>query len=93
MKKSDKLPTLHEIIKGQQDGLFLNDNSPESPITGTASESISGESVPTLNIANKASSQNVNDSSIIPLTSEVNTVLEWARRKALLDFYIKNSSK
>lgn len=93
MKKSDKLPTLHEIINGQQDGLFSNDNSPESLITGTASESIPGDSMPILNIANKASSQDSNDSSTTPLTSEGNIVLEWARRKALLDFYIKTSSK
>lgn len=92
MKKFNKLPTLHEIINGQQGGLS-NDNSPESPITGTTSESIPEKSVPTLNIANKASNQNGNDSSISPLTSEGNTVLEWARRKALLNFYIKTSSK
>ena len=93
MKKSDKLPTLHEIINGQQDDLFSNDTSPESPITVTSSESIIGQSRSTLNISNKASSQNGNDSSTTPLTSEGNIVLEWARRKALLDFYIKTSSK
>jgi hypothetical protein len=87
MKKFDQLPTLHEIISGQQDELHSNDNSLASLITGPALEIIPRESVPILKTVNMASSQVSNNSPTTPFTSEGNIVMEWARRKAMINFY------